>query len=257
MSCVSRGLALLFPLLLAALGHAHFGMLIPSRSLVMAGDDPTLGLTLSFSHPCEGQGMEMAAPDAFGVVHAGTRSDLKAALSRTEVMDHPAWKAAYRLTRPGVHTFFMSPAPYWEPAEDCFIVHHTKTVVAAFGDEDDWDAELGLPIEIVPLTRPFGLYAGNVFSGVVKKDGKPLPDALVEIEYYNRDGRHAPPNDYFITQAVKTDARGVFHYAPPAPGWWGFAALSLADETIARDGEQKRVELGGVLWVEFLPWPGP
>lgn len=57
----------------------------------------------------------------------------------------------------------MEPKPYFEPAEDCYIIHYTKTVVSAFGLEG-WDRELGLKTEIVPLTRPFGLYAGNVFQ---------------------------------------------------------------------------------------------
>ena len=35
--------------------------------------------------------------------------------------------------------FYMEPKPYWEPAEDCFIIHYTKTVVTAFGDDEGWD----------------------------------------------------------------------------------------------------------------------
>ena len=43
------------------------------------------------------------------------------------------------------------PQPYWEPAEDAFIIHYTKTVVTAFGDDGGWDEEIGLKTEIVPL----------------------------------------------------------------------------------------------------------
>ena len=42
---------------------------------------------------------------------------------------------------------------------------------------------------------------------------------------------------------------------PPAPGWWGFAALSDAGYTINHDGKPKGLELGAVIWVKFLPWP--
>ena len=41
--------------------------------------------------------------------------------------------------------------------------------------------------EIVPLSKPFGLYAGNVFQGIVKLNGKAVPYATVEVEYYNQD----------------------------------------------------------------------
>ena len=37
-------------------GFAHFGMLIPSDSMIMQEDNKTVTLTLSFSHPFEGQG---------------------------------------------------------------------------------------------------------------------------------------------------------------------------------------------------------
>ena len=89
------------------------------------------------------------------------------------------WQATFPVKRPGAYAFYMEPEPYWEPAEDAFIVHHTKTVVTAFGDDEGWDTEIGLPTEIVPLSRPFGLYAGNVFQGVVSlrtvKGSDPVP----------------------------------------------------------------------------------
>jgi cobalt/nickel transport protein len=54
-----------------------------------------------------------------------------------------------------------------------------------------------------------------------------------------------------ITQTIKADANGVFTYAAPVSGWWGFAALSSADYKLAHQGEEKDVELGAVIWVRF------
>jgi len=248
--------AVLF-LLLPWSARAHFGMLIPSDSMIMQGEGRTVHLTVSFSHPFEGVGMPMERPRAFGVQAGGKRTDLAAALKEAQVMGHRAWEADVPVKRPGVYTFFLEPSPYWEPAEDCFIVHYTKTAVAAFGDEEGWDEELGLKTEIVPLTRPFGLYAGNVFQGIVKKDGKPVPFAEVEVEYYNEGGKARAATDYLVTQVLKADPNGVFTYAAPVPGWWGFAALSTAEEKMKHQGEDKDVELGAVIWVRFEPWPGP
>jgi cobalt/nickel transport protein len=169
-------------------------------------------------------------------------------------MDHWAWKAAYPVRRPGVYMFYMEPEPYWEPAEDTFIVHHTKTVVTAFGDDEGWDEEIGLKTEIIPLSKPFGLYVGNVFQGIVKLDGKPVPFAEVEVEYYNKGGKIKAPTTYMITQTIKADQNGVFTYAAPVAGWWGFAALSRADFTLEHAGEKKDVEIGAVIWVEFHDW---
>lgn len=41
-------------------------------------------------------------------------------------------------------------------------------------------------------------------------NGKPAPDTMVEVEYYNVDHRVKAPDDIFITQQVKTDKNGIF-----------------------------------------------
>ena len=233
---------------------AHYGMVIPSDSMVMQEDDRTLSLKLSFSHPFEMIGMELERPKVFGVIANGKKADMLGTLRKTKLMEHTAWKADYKITRPGVYVFHMEPKPYWEPAEDCFIIHYTKTVVTAFGDDEGWDAEAGLKTEIVPLSKPFGLYAGNVFQGIVKMNGKAVPHAEVEVEYYNEDGKLAAPTDYMITQTVKADQNGVFTYAAPRAGWWGFAALNQADFKIRHEGTDRDVELGAVIWIRFHDW---
>lgn len=248
------GFAFIMMLAMTSQADAHFGMIIPSDNMVMQSDPRSIELTLSFSHPMEMVGMEMEKPKLFEVSANGTHQDLKSQLKPIKVMDHSAWHLSYAIKRPGIYVFYMEPTPYWEPAEDCFIVHITKTVVAAFGDEEGWEAELGLKTEIVPMTRPFGLYAGNLFQGIVKLDGKPVPYAEVEVEYYNADRKAQAPTDYMVTQVVRADGNGLFGYAVPKDGWWGFAALNSADYKIKRDGSDKDVELGAVLWVHFERW---
>jgi cobalt/nickel transport protein len=241
-------------LMLTGTAFAHYGMIIPSDSMVMQSDSRTINLKLSFSHPFEGIGMELAKPKVFGVVANGYKQDLLEKLKKTQVMEHTAWKLDYKVKRPGVYMFYMEPTPYWESAEDVFIIHYTKTVVTSFGDDMGWDEEIGLKTEIVPLSKPFGLYTGNVFQGIIKLDGKPVPYAEVEIEYYNEDGRSEAPTDYMITQTIKADQNGVFIYAAPKAGWWGFAALNTADFKLKQNGEDKDVEIGAVIWVKFHDW---
>jgi cobalt/nickel transport protein len=241
-------------LLLTMPAAAHFGMVIPSDNMVMQEDPRTVNVRLSFSHPFELVGMDLEKPKVFAVWVNGEKQDLGAALKETKVMGHKAWETNYEVKRPGVYIFHMEPEPYWEPAEDSFIVHYTKTVVAAFGEDEGWDAEVGLKTEIVPISKPYGLYAGNVFQGIVKVDGKPIPYAEVEVEYYNSDGKAQAPTEYMITQTIKADQNGLFTYAAPKAGWWGFAALSEGDFKLKHDGREKDVELGAVIWVKFEPW---
>jgi cobalt/nickel transport protein len=207
---------------------AHFGMIIPSDSMVMQGESKTVKLALSFSHPFEGLGMEMVKPKKFAVRANGKKQDLLAGLTETRVMGHTAWAAPYKIKRPGVYMFYMEPQPYWEAAEDIFIVHYTKTVVTAFGDDEGWDEEI--------------------------LNGKPVPFAEVEVEYYNKGAKIKAPTAVMIAQTIKADQNGVFTYAAPAAGWWGFAALNPADYKLSHNGEPKDVELGAIIWVEFHDW---
>jgi cobalt/nickel transport protein len=230
---------------------AHFGMVIPSANIITQAN-PTTNLELSFSHPCERIGMKLEKPDKFYVIHEDKVTDLLPTLSPLQVMNHKSWASHYRFQRPGVYQFVMEPQPYWEPTEDLFIIHYTKTIVAAYGDDQDWDKPAGVKTEIVPMLRPFGNYAGNSFTGQVLLDGKAVPFAEVEVELYNRLGTLHPPSEFHITQTVKADGQGVFTFTCPLAGWWGFSALSEADYTIkGPGGAEKGVELGAVLWVFF------
>ena len=190
---------------------AHFGMLIPSKATVSKADPKTVDMQISFSHPFELKGMDMAKPKAFGVMSGGSKEDLLGTLKPIQVMDKAAWSSQFTLKKPGVYIFYVDPEPYWESAEDSFISHYTKVVVPAFGEEEGWDKEVGQKIEIVPLTRPFGLYAGNVFQGIVKVDGKPSPYAEVEIEFYNKDNKVEAPTEYMVTQVGQDGPQRCLH----------------------------------------------
>ncbi len=253
---LSFALTLLLTTFFCSPATAHFGMLIPSDNMVMADDPRTITLNLSFSHPFEQAGMELKTLTKFFVQNAGSKHDLKSTLQPQTIMKKPAFSCDYAIKRPGIYQFVMEPVPYWEPAEDCFIIHYTKTVVTAFGDDDGWDKEVGLKTEIVPLSKPFALYCGNLFQGIVKMNGKAVPDAEVEVEFYNKNGIIKAPTDYMITQTIKADSNGVFSFSVPAAGWWGFAALNSADYKLPMNGVDKDVELGAVIWVHFESWPG-
>ena len=227
---------------------AHFGMIIPSDN-ILTPKKKSVQLDLSFSHPFEIIGMKLDKPKKFFMVSGDKKTDLLPTLKATKIMDNPSWTTEVSIKRPGVYTFVMEPTPYWEPAEDLHIIHYTKTIIAAFGDDQGWDVPVGIATEIVPLTRPFGNYAGNSFSGQVLLNGKPVPGGEIEVELYNKDKKFSAPSDYHVTQVVKADENGVFTFACPQAGWWGFSALNEADYTIKDpEGNEKGVELGAVLW---------
>jgi cobalt/nickel transport protein len=245
-------LALCFCLSGAAFAQAHFGMIIPSESTVMDAKNAAITLQLKFWHPFENMGMNLEKPASFQVFHDGKSTDLLPSLKESTEQGLRTWTGAFSINRPGLYAFAMEPKPYFEKEEDCFIIHYTKVYVDAFGDDDGWSEPLGLKTEIVPLIRPGALYAGNVFLGRVLVDGKPQPGAEVEVEWYpGPDKKGVAPYASMVTQTVKADDAGIFAYAAPREGWWGFAALQTAEEKMSFEGKEKDVELGAVLWVRF------
>ena len=131
-----RALATAAAIALTALpAYAHFGVLMPGSELVNRPKTP-LELTLAFCHPVEQNGMNLAKPEAFDVWQNGKKTSLLNTLKETQVLKHEAWKSTFTVTRPGTYSFAFTPKPYWEPAEDKFIVHYTKVVVGAMGDEE-------------------------------------------------------------------------------------------------------------------------
>ena len=244
-----RALAAAGLLLLAAASpaFAHFQEIIPSDDVLPEGG--TVGLDLVFTHPMErGPTMDMARPRRVGVLGAEGVRDLGAALVAQTVDGKAAWSLSTRLEAPGAAVFFVEPQPYWEAAEKKWIVHYAKVVVDAYASGEGWDRLVGLPVEIEPLVRPTGLWTGNLFRGVVRADGKPVPFAEIEVEWRN-DGSVTVPNEAFLTQVIKADPNGVFAYAMPRAGWWGFAALVVGPGAEGPNGEAATIERGGLMWV--------
>ncbi|PPB69144.1 DUF4198 domain-containing protein [Campylobacter hyointestinalis] len=234
--------------LLASVASAHFGVVIPSNSTI---DDPSQAkekITYKFTHPFEGMMMNLDKPIEAGVFVNGKKEIISNLVEKKDgKMSY--YEAEYNVKNPGIYQFYMDPKPYFEPAENIFIRHITKTVVDAYGYGEGWDEQIGLKTEIIPLTRPYALYKGNIFSGKVLYKGKPAKNSIVEVEYLNLKGLKAPGEDY-ITQEVKTNEFGEFSFAMPLAGWWGFSALSQDDEKIKKDGKDYPVEIGAVIWVE-------
>ncbi|MCB9958088.1 MAG: DUF4198 domain-containing protein [Rhodospirillaceae bacterium] len=230
---------------------AHFQELIPSTDLATP-QARSLDFDIVFTHPAHGgPTMAMGAPLRFGVLHNGEVTDLTDSLAEATVDDVPAYAASYDVRAPGDHIFFLEPAPYLEESEGVYIQQFAKVVVEAFGAEEGWTELVGLPAEIRPLVRPYGLWTGNVFRGVVLSAGEPVPFAEIEVEYLNADGV-AFPAGVFGTQVILADANGTFDFAMPRAGWWGFCALGVGPET---ELEGLPLSQDAVIWVQAVDVP--
>ena len=256
---VKGGTAAALSLLISPAAFAHFMLLKPSTDIVEGHRATKIEIEAKFTHPMEGGPNMPFKILKSGVVVNGHKEELhwkKVMIPAMKGSDKlvPMYKAEFKLRRPGVYKFYLYPSAYFEPAEEKFIQQITKVEVEGFGMEEGWNKPIGLKAEIVPLTRPFGLWEGNTFRGRVYFNGKPAANVRVEVEYLNTEGIKVPA-DAFVTQVVRTDKDGYFEYTIPWAGWWGFSAIGYGGKKRYKDGKLYPVELDAVMWVKAYPKP--
>lgn len=258
-------------LCMAAPAQAHFMMAYtPETALEKAQD---LDMRFVFTHPAEaGHMMDMGGVKEFYALHQrgdspAKKIDLKDTLQEITWKNPDSSAPAYKTLIPrkdmrnmGDYMFVFVPGYYYEKEEDSYMQQITKLLVNVGGIPGNWNTPAGLPCEIVPLAKPYGLWTGNVFQGQVLSQGKPVANAEIEVEYMshkpdlkkNTLGKKSSvdyPNGVLVTQAIMTDANGIFTYALPRAGWWGFAALGVGPDT-KHDG--KELSQDAVIWVQAV-----
>ncbi len=269
---MSQPVTWLAALLIAAAGstaHAHFQLLYTPEAAL--NESRAIPLALVFSHPFNnGYTMNMGEPEAFYVI---SQRGAEAERKKTDLLQYlepVTWsgvdsQANAFIARPprsvtrslGDYTFVLRPAPYYEEPEDKYIQQITKTVINVGGLPGRWDEPLGLPVEIVPLDKPYANWVGGVFRAVVLAEGNPVPHAEIEIEYLNHEtqidqlrfdpeGKVTAPQGSFITLSIRANALGEVTIGLPKAGWWGICALDL-DDGLEYNG--KELSLDAVLWV--------
>lgn len=249
----------------AAAASAHFQMIYtPESAMTKGGNIP---LKLVFTHPFEaGYTMDMGEPEEFFVVRSRgenepTRTDLKESLKpitwKSLTNEGKAYETTYQ-ARGGDHTFVLIPEPYWEEGDGFYIKQNTKVILNVGGEPGAWSEPVGVPTEIVPLAKPYDRWTGNVFQGQVLFEGKPVPNAEVEVEFLNyeplidknafaKKGEVEAPQAAFVLQTIFADDNGVFTYGIPRAGWWGFAALDLDPDYTYKD---KKCSRDAVIWLQ-------
>ncbi|MEJ1160587.1 DUF4198 domain-containing protein [Prosthecomicrobium sp. N25] len=255
----------------AAPASAHFLMLHVDSAARMPGG--SVDLVLAFAHPFPGAPMmTLDKPAAFymlrqrGAAAKEEKIDLLKYLEPTEFVgtdEKPA--AAFKATLPktetrsmGDYVLVVEPQPYYEATEDKYIQQFTKTVVNVGGVPGNWDKPLKLPAEIRPLDKPYAVWTGGVFRGVVLANGNPVPFAEIEVQYLNRDVDAAGrgwagdpkvriPHPAFETVSLRSDASGTFTVGITRAGWWGIAALAVGPTTTHKG---KKLSQDAVLWIQ-------
>ena len=258
-----------FPALLLVLlaacpaGAEYFTILRASPPSVSDPKCKELNVSIAFGHPFAQKATDMDLVQMFAAIQYPVKKDGQ--ILRREFLDtlrpakylkKNAWTGTIPLTEPGLCQLVLETRPYWEETQGIFLQQFAQTHVPVQGYEHGWEIPIGQKLEILPLTRPFGLTAPALFTGRVLLDGKILPDTPVRIEYLNEDNR-AVPGALHQTQRVRTNEHGVFSFICSHPGWWAIAAVTWGDPLKGPDGQPKETELSGVLWVYIDPPAAP
>lgn len=259
--------ACLATLTVAFPAYAHFQMIYtPEMAMKEGGKVP---VALVFTHPFEaGHTMDMGKPEQFFAVRSRGENEpqkidllnsLKPMTWTSLTNSGKAWETEVSL-RGGDYIFCLVPEPYYEKEEDAYIKQSTKMIVNVGGEPGAWMEPVGLPVEIVPLSKPYDRWTGNVFQGKVLLNGKPVPGAEIEIEYMNHEpeldkkafakkAAVEAPQDAFVLQTIFADDNGVFTFGIPKAGWWGFAALDLDPDFTYKD---KKCSRDAVIWLKAV-----
>jgi len=250
-------------------GYAHFQLLYTPEAAL--NESQATPLALVFSHPFDnGYTMDMGAPEAFYVVSQRGAEAERKNTDLLQYLEPVTWSGVdsqadafvahppRSVTRSlGDYTYVLRPSPYYEEQEDKYIQQITKTVINVGGLPGSWDEPLGLPVEIVPLDKPYANWVGGIFRAVILADGTPVPHAEIEVEYLNHEpqidqlrfdpeGKVAAPQNSFITLSIRANAQGEVAIGLPKAGWWGICALDL-DDDLNYNG--KELSLDAVLWI--------
>jgi len=249
--------------ILTTSAFAHFQMLYTPNTALVKGQ--TIEQKHIFTHPfADEHTMDMAGVEEFYVINKEKKTDLKPTLKSITFQGHhnsgKAYESTYKARKMGDHVFVMKPTPYFEANEGAYIQQITKSIINVAGAPTNWDAELGLKAEIVPLTKPYAIWEHGSFTGIVKSNGKVVPNAEIEVEYLNRDvdmknnkmgsSRVEAPQDAFVTMTIKANKDGEFTFSIPKAGFWGFCALGAGSDT---EYKGKELSQDAVIWVEAKP----
>lgn len=212
---------------------AHFPIALPEGGGLKRGQESRV--SFAFGHPFEATRVDVKQPKAW--LYAPSLSPAKAApapiLLAPEALQQKgakAWSLKLTPQTRGDHLLVVACQPIQHGRER--IRDLVKLVLPVGGVQRGWDRSLRLELEVVPLTRPYGIAVGSSFRFSVQAGGKPLPGAFVEVERLNPEPPKALPPEIEITRVEKTDALGNAAATLDHAGWWILAVTGLAREGV-------------------------
>lgn len=225
---------------------------------------PVMDLLLAQLHPAQPEGLSMDMPQRVAVARLFKETqeggeartpalqthweEYLGDLEEIRYLQKKAWVLHLPIAQAGLYQIVVETRPRWEAERDHFRQDFVKLEVPVQRVAAGWERPAGLSVEIVPLTRPFGLLSPALFTGQVVCGGAPAAHTPVSIIRFNND-RLRFPSSWHEEQEVVTDERGIFSFVCPLSGWWAFTALTEGDPLKGPDGQSKPLLRGATLWI--------
>ena len=231
--------------------QAHFNILLPQSASVKRGE--TVTVFYRWGHPFEHQLFDAPAPQSvFAIQPDGRKTDLKEILERitepgSEGKNATAYQFRFTPSERGDFILGLHTPSIWMEEEQEFIKDSVKVVLHVQAQKG-WNSVAGQRLEIMPLTRPYGLRPGMAFQARALWEAKPLAGQLVEIEHYNASPPSKLPPDEHITHTAQTDPNGCFIATLTEPGWWCLTAQQSNGQR-EHDGKLYPLRQRATLWV--------
>lgn len=226
--------------------QAHFLEVRSETPILEKGKEKAV--TIAFGHPSQKKLLTFDPPTKVELIGPKGSADLTKKVTKGQ--EDKTYTVSFTPEDTGDYTLVVTGAPYYEKDESQFIQQTAKMTMNLGNKEGDWHQPVGLPVEIVPLSRPYALVEGSTFTGQVMINKQPAVNTKVEVTLANCCDPYEIPTALHDTQTIYTDANGVFTVSMPLSGWWGFAAISEAGKKMkSPDGKDVSVEEDGVIWV--------
>lgn len=266
---IMKKLLLAGSLLLTTHAFAHFQMLYTPQMALDKGKK--IEIRQIFTHPFEDKytlnmgeqadSKTFLPVEEFYVINKKSKKDLKKSLQAIDFQGNTnkghAYASSYKARKMGDHILVLKPSAFYEKQQDLYIQQTVKTIVNVAGAPTNWSDDLQLDAEIVPLVKPYSIWEGSNFTGIVKANGKAVPHAVIDITYVNREvdvennkmgaDKIKAPHNSFITLTIHANANGEFTFTIPKAGVWGFCAQDVIPNQTYKG---KKLKKDALLWVE-------
>ncbi len=194
------------------------------------------------SEPFQGIIYDLKPPRAF--IYAPGKEPRLVALRRIKIFDYSsgkdrfAWQARFMTDDFGDHYLVLHTDPTLVPGAGEVWEEWVKVPLHVERTKD-WERTLDLRVEIIPLTRPYGLVEGSSFMARVLFEGRSVPGIRVQMVPFlgvylafkdlPKDKNQRPDLPLMYLD-LRTDAKGRFIVSFPHSGWWLLSAIIPAGQ---------------------------